>query len=89
MLIRKYFIPQPAGLLYVKSLTAEEAIESMDKKVGDNLPCINVDFEAMARDGWVGLEISLSEYGDLYWLLYGWDCESIVVFSPDQIELVD
>ena len=85
-LIRKYYIPRPS---YVHDEHDAESICAMLDTRDFTPPTIDLDFEAMERDGWVGLEINLSEYPQLYWLLYGWDCDSIVVFSPDQIELVD
>lgn len=84
MLIRKYYIRKG----YTAELTAEELCNLLESATAVP-PTIWLDFEAMERDGWVGLEINLSEYGPLYWLLYGWDCDSIVVFSPNQIELID
>lgn len=44
----------------------------------------NIDFEALARDYDV-LECSLSDYPSLYWSLYGWDCDCILVMNPDVI----
>lgn len=43
-----------------------------------------VDFEALAREYDV-LECSLSEYPSLYWSLYGWDCDCILVLNPEVI----
>lgn len=50
---------------------------------GDNVAFI--DFEKMIRDGWDALEISLTDYWRLYDLLYGWDCDSIVVLNRDAV----
>ena len=47
-----------------------------------------IDFMKMQSDGYSGMEISLTEYPKLYWLLYGWDCDSIVVWNPDAIKQV-
>lgn len=43
-----------------------------------------IDFEALAREYDV-LECSLSRYPSLYWSLYGWDCDSILIMNPDVI----
>lgn len=43
-----------------------------------------IDFEALAREYDV-LECSLAEYPQLYWSLYGWDCDCILVLNPDVI----
>lgn len=44
----------------------------------------SVDFEALARE-WDVLECSLTEYPELYWSLYGWDCDCILVLNPEVI----
>lgn len=43
-----------------------------------------IDFEVLAHDYDV-LECSLTDYPELYWSLYGWDCDSIVILNPDVI----
>ena len=45
---------------------------------------MGVDFEALARE-WDVLECSLSEYPSLYWSLYGWDCDCILVLNPEVV----
>lgn len=45
---------------------------------------MGVDFEALAQEYDV-LECSLSEYPSLYWSLYGWDCDCILVLNPEVI----
>lgn len=47
-----------------------------------------LDFDKMKRDGYVAMEISISDYWPLYDHLYGWDCDSIVIFYPDEICVV-
>ena len=44
------------------------------------------DFEKMLADGWDAIEFHLSECSELYWVLYGWDCDSILVMNPDVVE---
>lgn len=51
--------------------------------IGD--AAVFIDFEKMLRDGWDALEISLTDYGSLYYLMYFWDCDSIVVLNRDAI----
>ena len=54
------------------------------------------DFEKLVSDGWDAIELHLSEenvegFGwldGLYWYLYGWDCDSILVMNPDVVEVV-
>lgn len=45
------------------------------------------DFEKMLADGWDAIELHLSECGALYWALYGWDCDCILVLNPDIVEV--
>ena len=44
-----------------------------------------LDFEKLLADGWDAAEVSISADPRLYWTLYGWDCDSIVVLNPDVI----
>ena len=47
-----------------------------------------IDFEQMVKDGWDAIELHLSSNdnnwcdGGLYWRLYGWDCDSILIMNP-------
>lgn len=43
------------------------------------------DFEKLIRDGWDAVELVLSSDEWLYWVMYGWDCDSIVILNPDVI----
>lgn len=45
------------------------------------------NFEKMLADGWDAIELHLSECGALYWALYGWDCDCILVLNPDIVEV--
>ena len=45
------------------------------------------DFEKMLADGWDAIELHMSECGALYWALYGWDCDCILVLNPDIVEV--
>ena len=45
---------------------------------------MGIDFEALACE-WDVMECSLTEYPELYWSLYGWDCDCILVMNPDVI----
>lgn len=56
-----------------------------EARFGSGDAAVFIDFEKMLSDGWDALEISLTDYWRLYDLLYGWDCDSIVVLNRDAI----
>lgn len=45
----------------------------------------DIDFEAMIQSGFDAIELHLSEDPELYWELYGWDCDSILILNKDVI----
>lgn len=55
------------------------------KKSRFNGTCLP-DFEKLLSDGFDAMELFLSEDNELYWDLYGWDCDSILVMNPDVVE---
>lgn len=46
---------------------------------------IYLDFEAMVKSGIDAVEVSISKFSQAYHLLYGWDCDSIVVLNKEAI----
>ena len=46
-----------------------------------------LDFEAIAKE-YDAIDFRLSNDQRLYWALYGWDCDSILVLNPKAIKLV-
>lgn len=54
-----------------------------------------IDFEKLLADGVDAVELHLSEedrtncgfMDGLYWELYGWDCDSILILNPDVVEV--
>ena len=46
---------------------------------------IFLDFEKLSKE-YDAIEVNISECRDLYYSLYGWDCDSIVIMNPDIIE---
>ena len=55
-----------------------------------------IDFEELVKCGYDAVELHLSEelpdshgfLDGLYWKLYGWDCDSILIMNPDVVEVV-
>lgn len=46
-----------------------------------------LNFEELAKE-YDAIEVLLSSDGKLYWDLYGWDCDSIIVMNPEAIEII-
>ena len=44
-----------------------------------------IDFELMIKNGIDVIEFNLSNDKDLYFALYGWDCDCILVLNPEVI----
>ena len=47
-----------------------------------------LDFEKLAEE-YDAIELDLSADGRLYWSLYGWDCDSILVMNPNVVVEVE
>lgn len=42
-----------------------------------------LDFEKLLDKGWDAIEVHINS--EIYWSLYGWDCDSLLVLNPDCI----
>ena len=49
---------------------------------------VYLDFEEMLRNGIDAVYVEISSDNRLYWALYGWDCDSIVVMNPAVVEVI-
>lgn len=45
---------------------------------------VALDFEALSRN-YDAIEANISKDDDLYFALYGWDCDSILIMNPDVV----
>lgn len=44
-----------------------------------------LDFEKLLEQGYDAVEINITADPQLYWSLYGWDCDSILIMNPEVI----
>lgn len=47
-----------------------------------------LDFEKIAKK-YDAIEVNISSDEELYWKLYGWDCDSILVMNPDVVQSIE
>lgn len=47
--------------------------------------CKAIDFERLVCDGVDVIDFRLSADPRLYWAMYGWDCDSILVLNPEVV----
>lgn len=92
----KFTVRDPKRIFYIDS---EEAFDDWYSRYvtersgglkwafskGFNCGLDQIEVDKMKADGWDGLEISLTDHWPLYNYLYGWDCDSIVIFNRDAV----
>ena len=80
----KFTLSTNANVLEIHSHKDLSKVPQVKKSIfnGSFLP----DFEKLLSDGFDAMELFLSEDDELYWDLYGWDCDSILVMNPDVVE---
>ena len=70
-------------ILYIESVNDLQSLPKVDDKFGINFSSwILLDFEKLAEI-YDAVEVSISSDFDLYYKLYGWACDSIVIMNPD------
>ena len=78
-----FILSDNAKVLYINSIDDLKALPKVDDKFGINFSSwILLDFEKLAET-YDAVEVSISSDFDLYYQLYGWDCDSIVIMNPD------
>ena len=83
----RFRLKDDAKVLYINNTNILSALPMEQNKLP--LPGINIflDFEKLSKE-YDAIEVNISECRDLYYSLYGWDCDSIVIMNPDIIEEV-
>lgn len=74
-----------ARVLYINYVKDLKSLPKAEDKLGLNfLSWILLDFEELAKT-YNAIEVNISNDFDLYYKLYGWDCDSILVMNPNVI----
>ena len=80
-----FVLSDNAKVLYIDSIDDLKVLPKIDDKFGMNFSSwILLDFEKLAET-YDAVEVSISSDFDLYYKLYGWDCDSIVIMNPDVV----
>ena len=80
-----FVLSDNAKVLYIDSIDDLKVLPKIDEKFGMNFSSwILLDFEKLAET-YDAVEVSISSDFDLYYQLYGWDCDSIVIMNPNVV----
>lgn len=79
----KFTLKDTANVTHIHSVDDLEMLPKIGSNVTDQ---VLLDFEKLCNDGVDAIELHLSDDNELYWVLYGWDCDSILIMNPDIIE---
>lgn len=84
-----YFNLAPeANVLHIRSLKDLNGLPVNRDRKSWFLTAVCLDFEALKKSGYDAIELHLSNDYRLYWAMYGWDCDSILIMNSDVVEEV-
>ena len=78
----KYFtftIAENANIVLIDSIEKLKQLPRVETELFTNR--FFIDFEKALEQGIDGIEISITKCPELYWALYGWDCDSIFIMN--------
>lgn len=80
----KFALSEDANVLEIHSCEDLRKIHQVEKSFfnGTCLP----DFEKLVSEGIDAIELFISDDDELYYELYGWDCDSILIMNSDVIK---
>lgn len=77
----KFQLKQSAKVLYIKTVDDLSGLPKAQDGFGD---LVILDFEKLAEQ-YDAIEVTIGFDRDLYYALYGWDCDSILIMDPDVV----
>lgn len=83
-----FSIDNKARILTIDNSKQLEDLPQLDskKEFYKNNLCTKLDFEKLSEK-YDAIEVFINELNDLYFQLFGWDCESILIMNPQVIIL--
>ena len=91
----KFTLTEAAKILHIYSVSDLDELPRVEIPGMPNFDTgmVYLDFETLMGQGYDAIELHLSEEDKtnngfmegLYWTLYGWDCDSILIMNPDVI----
>jgi hypothetical protein len=87
--LNKWFVFELSDGAEVLEVLTGADIPKLDRYVGHTRSggreIYSIDFEKMATDGYSAFLVMAGSDPDLYWELYGWDCDTLLVLDPECI----
>lgn len=83
----RFFLSENANVLTINSVDDLKGLPKakqpipVESSLWDNY----LDFEQLLLNGIDAVEVNISSDRNLYMVLYGWDCDSILIMNPDII----
>lgn len=77
----RFELAPSANILCLDSVDAVGKLPSQESGYS-GLCCKAIDFEKLVSDGVDVIDFKLSTDPRLYWSMYGWDCDCILVLNP-------
>lgn len=81
----KFKLKDEAKVLVIDN--AKQILDLPKQKNEFNFSFVCLDFEKLAKE-YDAIEVLISQDGKLYWDLYGWDCDSILVMNKEMVEVI-
>lgn len=76
-----FILTEDANVLHIRN---KEDLKDIPEEISELARSMKImDFEALKCLGVDAIELHLSEDHRLYWELYGWGCDCILIMNPD------
>ena len=80
-----FTLADDANILHIDSVSDLQSLPKVDDKFGINFSSWIQKKNKKLAEIYDAVEVSISSDFNLYYKLYGWDCDSIVIMNPDVV----